>query len=247
MKGTEKMSKKKIALALLLLTAVLLCSACGDSAGGGSAVTSTEVAAILNQLEYTLYQNIFYNGYASQYVDKEVTKLGVFTVIFDSFSNTNRYYVWGYLDNTKCCDWQWEIKFTDTRNLPTPGSVVTVKGTFTASDDALDGYWITNPTIDVSTRFVGETADLNMLTMSDTLERVQMMNIYYNPSVFEGKTFTAYGRVLSANTLQDPYYDGSWQMPFTASANVPAIGTTVALRGTVSGGALAAKSLTALD
>ena len=243
------MNGKKIAFALLLLSAVLLCTACGESAATANSgvPTSTEIPAILNQAEYVLYQNIFYNDYGPQYDGKEVTKTGIFTSIYDAFNGVNRYYVWGYLDNTRCCDWQWEIKVEDAKNLPANGSVVSVRGTFASSQDALDGYWITNPTIDVQTIFVGEACELNMLTMSDTLERVQIMNILYRSEAFEGKQFSAYGRVLSADTLQDPYYDGSWQIPFSVPGELPAIGTTVSLRGKVVSGALEAASLTKLD
>ena len=40
------------------------------------------------------------------------------------------------------------------------------------------------------------------------------------------------------NVLQDPYYDGSWQIGFSSTANCPAIGTDVILRGKVADGTL---------
>ena len=45
--------------------------------------------------------------------------------------------------------------------------------------------------------------------------------------------------------LQDPYYDGSWQIPFSSEQESPAIGSNVILKGTVgSDGTLAAGSIT---
>lgn len=241
---------KRLLLAALLLAAVILCAGCGSgekaSADSGGP-SSAEVPVVLNQMEYLLYQNIFYNQTGDQYAGQEFTKQGVFGVIYDAFSEMTRYYVWGYLDNTRCCDWQWEIKVDDPQNLPASGSLVTVKGTFAASDDALDGYWLTNPEITVQSRYTGGGQELDMYTLSNTLERVQVLNIYYFPEVFEGKTFSAYARVFSPTLLQDPYYDGSWQIAFTAKETVPAIGTTVLLTGTVAGGALSSSTLTVLD
>ncbi len=240
---------KGLLLAMLLIASVILCTACGDGGGNQTgAPTANEVPVVLSQVEYTLYQNIFANNTGKQYEGREFTKQGVFGVIYDAFSSRTRYYVWGYLDNTRCCDWQWEIKIDNPKNLPSSGSLVTVKGVFTASDDALDGYWLTSPEITAHSQYTGGSgAELEMCTLSDTLERVQVMNIIYFPEAFEGKTFSAYGRIYSASVLQDPYYDGSWQVPFTTDQTVPAIGTTVRLTGTVVGGILSSTSLTALD
>ena len=245
----NKASVKKIALALMLGLALMLCTACGgDGAKQSGAATTDQVPAILNQAEYVLYQNIFVNGYASQYVNKETTKQGVFTKIWDAYSSMERYYVWGYLDNTRCCDWQWEFKPTDTKSLPAPGSIVLVTGNFVYDENALDDYWIANPQVETLSVYGGPACELNMYTMSDTLERVQVLNIMGHPEAFEGKQFSAYGRVASQTLLEDPYYDGSWQVDFTAEgATIPAFGTTVLLRGTVRSGVLAASSLQVLN
>ena len=238
---------KRFLLAALLLTAAVLCSACGGGGDQTGAPTANEVPVVLSQMEYTLYQNIFANQTGSQYEGREFTKQGVFGRIYDAFNGRTRYYVWGYLDNTRCCDWQWEIKVDDPKNLPSSGSLVTVKATFSASSDALDGYWLTNPEITAHSQYTGSAAELDMCTLSDTLERVQVLNIIYRPESFEGKTFSAYGRIYSTSVLQDPYYDGSWQVPFATKESVPAIGTTVRLTGTVVGGTLSSTTLTALD
>ena len=111
-------------------------------------------------------------------------------------------------------------------------------GTFRADEKALDGYWITDASVETEALYTGERADVNMRALSCTLERVQMLNILYKPELFEGKTFSAYGRVAGIGLLLDPYYDGSWQIPFRSGAESPAIGTLITLKGRVSGGAL---------
>ena len=99
--------KKRIMLVCLLLAAVLLLSACGEKKQAAPlAETTSTIPTVINQAEYTLYQNIFQNNYATQYDGKAVTKRGVFATVEDAYSGVNRYYVWGVLDQTKCCDWQ---------------------------------------------------------------------------------------------------------------------------------------------
>ena len=242
--------KKRYFLLALLTLAALLCAACGgQSAAPGASGTAAEVPVILNQAEYLLYQNIFFNDYAANYNGAETQKQGIFAVLRDVYNGVTRYYVWGYLDNTKCCDWQWEFVPKDEKALPAPGSVITVRGTYESSGDALDGFWIKDAEVAAITVYAGEKRALDMFTMSDTLERVQIFNVLYRPEQFEGQSFSAYGRIVSTDTLQDPYYDGSWQAPFSVRAgqSIPAIGTTVLLRGTVQGGVFADCTVTSLE
>lgn len=239
--------KKRIMLVCLVLAAALLLSACGEKKSTATyAETSNSVPVVLNNAEYVLYQNIFYNGYAPQYDGKNVSKRGVFTTIQDAYSNVSRYYVWGYLDQTKCCDWQWEIKPADTSNLPANGSLVDVSGIFRNSADALDKYWVDEAKITILTRYTGKTADVDMLTMNGTLERVQLANINTHADYFEGKTVTAYGRIYDSGNIQDPYYDGSWTTPFTSGDTLPAIGTTVVLRGVLANAVISDASIKAV-
>ena len=229
---------KKALSILMLILAALCCAAC-SSGGSNAGKTSATVPVVLNQAEYVLYQNIFGNQEGSEYVNKPVTKNGVFAILRDAYNNRDRYYVWGYLDSTLCCDWQWEFVPKNTASLPTPGSLVTVTGTFAEDSAALDGYWIIDAQVEAATRYTGEVAQVDMRTMSDTLERVQVINIINKTDFFEGKTFSAYGRILSLTELQDPYYDGSWRIPYTTAGAAPGIGVTVEARGTIKGSALA--------
>ncbi len=237
---------KKLCMALSLLLTALLLSGCGGDTKKAAANTTDKVPEVLNQAEYLLYQNIFYNDYGPQYEGKEVTKRGVLAKLRDAFNSRDRYYVWGYLDNTRCCDWQWEIVPKDAESLPPVGSLVTARGVFRGDDEALDGYWITDAAVETETAYAGAQEEINMLTMSCTLERVQMFNILYRPKTFEGKPFLAYGRIAGTDTLEDPYYNGSWQIPFSAGSPCPAIGTMVELRGRVKDAALSECTLTVL-
>ena len=229
--------KKRICLALLLLACAVLATACAAKDETTPLATSTSsVPTVLNSSEYTLYQNIFYNNYASQYVGKSMTKRGVITSIYDAYSSVTRYYVCGYLDQTKCCDWQWELQVEDPSTLPAFGSLVEVTGIFAQDEGALDQYWLSNAKVNTLTTYTGATADINMLTMTGTLERVQVMNYSSNHEAFEGKTVFAYGRVFGPNMFQDPYYDGSWTAAFVTNDEVPAVGTSIILRGVMQAG-----------
>jgi len=229
---------KKLFTVLLILAAMLILGACGRQAA--TSQTTDTVPVVLNQQEYILYENVGYNDLGPQIDKTKVTKQGVFATVWDAFSNKRRYYVWGYMDNTKCCDWQWEFVPEDLDSLPPVGSLVSVTGTFRMDDteESLDGYWIVDASVKTESTYTGPTSEINMYTMSCTLERVQMLNILYVPASFEGKAFCAYGRIAAVNKLEDPYYDGSWQMPFASDASSPAIGTMVKLTGKVASGML---------
>ncbi len=247
--------KMKALLALLLALAVLAaCVGCGGEPSDAPTETTAAPAAsepdaaeerqeVFSQDEYMLYQNIFYSGYAQDYDGKATEKDGVFAVIHDAYSDRTRYYVWGYYDQTRCCDWQWEFVPQDGQALPPVGSLVHVTGTFAYDDNALDKYWIKDASLEPETEYAGPTADLDMRSMSATLERVQMYNIMYHPEAFEGQTYFAYGRIASVNSIQDPYYDGSWNNTMTWDGSLPAIGTLVEITGTVANGTLSVQSM----
>lgn len=236
--------KKRIMLVCLLLAAVLLLSACGEKKEAAPlAETTSTIPVVINQAEYTLYQNTFQNNYAAQYDGKTVTKRGVFTTVEDAYSGINRYYVWGVLDQTKCCDWQWELNFADPSNLPANGSLVEATGVFRANETALDGYWIDEAQVNTLTKYNGPTADIDMLTMSHTLEYVQLASINTHPDQFEGRDVTAYGRIYDVDNIQDPYYDGYWITAFSSSDTMPAIGTSVKLRGVIANSVISNASI----
>ena len=233
--------KKTLSVLLCVLLAAALFAGCsGKSTDGGEDVNtaSETMPTVLNTTEYTLYQNIFYNDQKSDYDGKPAEKEGTFATVFDAFNNVERYYVWGYNDNTKCCDWQWEIKPDGLKSLPSNGSLVTVSGTYEVSDSALDGLWIADAQITVKTKFSPRKYDIDMLSMDNTLERVQAVNIANKKEAFEGKTVCCYARVLDEKTIQDAYYDGSWTLGFSGDFELPAFGTTILVFGTVQNGEL---------
>jgi hypothetical protein len=244
-------AKRVKSLVLCFLTAAMLlsCTACGGSPSKNDAAESTGEESSgtrpeqFSQDEYVLYQNVFYQDYGKEVDGTEFEKKGIFASVYDAYNNRDRYYVWGYYDQTRCCDWQWEFVPAEGETLPPTGSLVTVTGTFVSDANALDGYWIKDAQIKTETAFSGQSAELDMLSMSCTLERVQMYNIMNLPDSFVNKEFLAYGRIASVNTLEDPYYDDSWEIGFTWDGELPAIGTLVAVSGTTKDGTLIVSSL----
>ncbi|MCR5207901.1 MAG: hypothetical protein K6C14_05425 [Eubacterium sp.] len=192
--------------------------------------------SVLDTNEYSMYYNIFYNKMGGDYENKPVFKKGTFATLYDEYSHITRYYVWGYNDRTKCCDWQWELKPDDSSDLPANGSLIEVTGTFTKSDDSLDGYWIIEPKIKVLKEYTPPEVDIDMSTMSATLERVQCYYIGNKAPELEGKTVCTYGRVKTASSIQHPYYNEAYEIPVETGDEMPAIGMMVLVTGTVKDG-----------
>lgn len=189
----------------------------------------------LSPVEYSAYIDLFYNKNTEPYDGRTFTKDGVYTKIYDAFNKVERYYVWGYADRTKCCDYQWEFVPADPASLPEPGSYIKVKGKMTADEAALDKHWLTEAEVKVTDKFANAGFDYDMTTMSSTLARVQIQNMVMFPDVFDGKTVRIFCRALSPKTAQHPYYDGAWELDFTESSVVPKIGEYMLLEGTFSG------------
>ena len=236
---------KKIISVLLCLTLLFAFAGCSKADDSNTETVNNEekkqsqtIEMILTPAEYVLYQNIFFNNQADDYVDKEVTKHGIFTMLYDEYSSMTRYYVWGYNDSTKCCDWQWEFVPQDAKNLPNPGSTIDVTGVFAKNDKGLDGYRIENAEITVTSEVKKSSFDIDTTTMSGTLERVQIMNMQAHKDKFDGKTVTVYGRIESPTTVQHPYYDNCFSQEFESSDAVQATGTTVVVSGTYSKGVI---------
>lgn len=230
-----------LTLCLALLLSLAACAGSGDqpaetkSGAEADAQPADAMPTVLNQTEYVLYQNIFFNKMADDYVGKTETKEGTLARVYDAFNNRTRYYVWGYMDATKCCDWQWEFVPQNPDSLPANGSLIKMTGTLTRDEAALDKLWYTNATVELKKAFSPEPCDVDMSTMDATLERVQLQNIQYKPEAFEGKSLRLYGRVLNPTTVQHPYYDNAWTQSLSTQTALPAIGTMVVLSGTWKG------------
>lgn len=225
-------------LAIIMTISFAACSNTGDKQDSKEPQqTQMKMETILDPTEYALYQNIFYNEQGSDYEGKEVTKKGTFSTIQDKFNNKTRYYVWGYNDQTKCCDYQWELNITDESIIPNNGSLVEVTGTFNKNEASLDGYWIDVTSLETKSEFEPkEKTNLDMTTMDATLERVQIMNMQKYASDFEGMTVRAYGRIESSNSIQHPYYDGAFSQSIESTDEIPAIGTVVIVQGVYKNG-----------
>lgn len=232
---------KKLISIIVVCFMLLFLTACGDSGSAdstshtSSTVGTGKVEKLLDPMEYTIYMNIFQSEQGSDYIDKNYTKEGIFTTLKDSFNSTVRYYVWGYSDETLCCDWQWEFVPENPDELPPIGSHVKVTGTFVKNDSALDGYWLENANVESVSEFDGVYGDNDTTTMSPTLTRVQIINMTNYATEYNGQSVKVYGRVASGNKLQHPYYDDAWDIPLEYSETLPSIGTYVTVIAKFSG------------
>ena len=255
--------KKLIAL-LLTLALVLTFTACGgktstdektsgsDAQSGDSVATTAPTAqgAALglqlntgmkekqDQMEYSIYCDLFYNENGAAYENMKYTKDGVFAILEDAYSGKTRYYVWGYADNTKCCDYQWEFVMPKGAEIPEAGSYVTMTGQLTKSDEALDGYWFTDVQLTVEEPFAHAGYDYDLTTDSPTLARVQIQNMESHMDQFNGKTVRIYGRAMNLDaangggSVQHPYYDGAWSIDFNYNDKIDfAIGDDILVEG----------------
>ncbi|MBQ7638836.1 MAG: hypothetical protein IJS90_08045 [Clostridia bacterium] len=198
----------------------------------------SSIKETFDQMEYALYCNIFYEDNGKEYENKKLTKTGTFSIIQDEWSGKDRYYVWGYADQTRCCDFQWEFVPADVNSLPPVGSYIEVKGTFTYTEDqktgALDHYWLTDTELKVKEAYTpDQDYDYDLTIMSATLARVQLFSMQNYTEAFAGKKVKVYGRAYSTKTLQHPYYDESWYLDFVADGKEPATGTYLILGGTL--------------
>ena len=224
---------KKLLALLLLLLSLLNLAACGEStpAEAEAPEAGSEMPTVLNQDEYVLYQNIFFKDRADEYLGKSRSVEGTLARLYDAFSQKTRYYVWGYMDATKCCDWQWEFLPKDPDSLPANGSLVRMTGTMLRDDAALDKIWFTDASVELLTAYQPAACEVDMTTMDATLERVQLLNMQYKPAAFAGKTLRLYGRILNPTTIQHPYYDNAWTQMLEVGEQLPAIGTMVIVSG----------------
>ncbi len=246
--------KKLLSLILILAFAVSF-SACGKDS---TADTTTPPADALlsdgevntgmkekfDQMEYASYVDLFYNNNGSAYEGKSYTKDGTFAILEDAYNNVTRYYVWGYADNTRCCDYQWEIVLPEGIDIPEAGSYVKVKGTMEKNEAALDGYRLTDVTLEVMESFTDAGFDIDMTTMSPTLVRVEIINMLNFPAIFNGKSIRVFGRALTPTSIQHPYYNESWSVDFTAAETVPATGEYILLEGIFSDSSIKTQALT---
>ena len=236
---------KKLLALLLILLSLLNLAACGESTPA-DAEAGSGMPTVLNQDEYVLYQNIFFNDQADDYLGKSRSVEGTLARVQDAFSQKTRYYVWGYMDSTKCCDWQWEFVPADPDSLPASGSLVKLTGTLTRDEAALDKIWFTDAKLELKKAWEPQPCDVDLTVMDATLERVQLLNMQYKPDYFQGKSLRIYGRVYSLDEIQHPYYDNAWTQKLSGKTDeLPAIGTMVIVSGVWSDTSIQTESIEA--
>lgn len=221
--------KRLISLLLIIFTLTSL-AACSDKNGA----SATRMAKVINSMEYSLYLNV-HGELGDRYADITYEKTGVFAILYDEYNSTVRYYVWGYSDETLCCDWQWEFVPADPSELPPIGSYVTVKGKLVRDSDALDNFRMENATVKTITEYTAANGKYDTTTMSPTLAMVQLQNFMGYANVFRGEEITVYGRIGTDSTVKHPYYDGAWSIAINYDKTLPAIGKYVTVTGTLGG------------
>ncbi|MCI8332706.1 MAG: hypothetical protein HFE78_07765 [Clostridiales bacterium] len=225
---------KKMRWLLLLCCSMLLCAcSVGLTSKKNEIPESSRMAEITDQREYVVYQDVFYHQKADDFVDKEVTKEGIFTTLQDNDHQIDRYYIWGYADSMKSSDWQWEIDSANLSEIPSNGSRVKVSGVFRFNPEkALDQYWIENAVIDLVQNYIpAYDADLDLTTMSSTLANVQLLHIKTAADRYNGWSIRLYGRVFNQTTIQHPYLNQTWFMQIDSAEALPEAGTLVTVQG----------------
>ncbi len=238
-------------LGICMLLTLSSCSSGSNNKTNPDGQLDTGMKEKFDQMEYSAYMDLFHNNKGPEYEGKKFKKDGTFAILKDAYNDTTRYYIWGYADNTKCCDYQWEFVLPEGAEVPEPGSYIKLEGTMTKSTKALDGYWLENVSFEVTDEFTNAGFDMDFTTMSPTLVRVQIINIQQHRDKFKDMSVRLFGRALSPETIQHPYYNESWQMHFTKTDTSPAIGDYILIEGVYnkdsSGVLITAQKLTVID
>ena len=214
---------KRFLLILLSLVCIAFCVACGKKA--------PKINDVVNKDEAVQYKEIFFENNTA-YDNKKMTKTGIFTILYDAFNDTERYYVWGYENKDRESGWQWEFSVKDPSELPKAGSEVTVSGKFVANEKALDKKWIENASVKVESEYKDSPCKYDLTTMSPVLSaRVQMPNIINHPSKFEDESICVYGKLTEGSVLSSPYEDMAWSIPVTSDEELPEAGSFVTVIG----------------
>lgn len=181
--------------------------------------------------EDAAYHELFYDKNTEKYENKEFTKKGTFAILRDAYAGHDRYYVWGYGDEKKDCCYQWEFVMPEGADVPERGSYIEIKGTMKHSDNALDKYWLENVEIVSVTPFEKTDYDIDFTTMSPTLIRVQMINMFQKAESFVHNSIRVIGKTTSENTLSDLQGEGSWSVHFAAAEKALEAEKTVLMEG----------------
>lgn len=191
----------------------------------------TGIKEYFNSDEDAQYHELFFDKNTAKYENKSFTKYGTFAVIYDAYSSTERYYVWGYGSEEKDCCFQWEFVLPEGTTVPVRGSYIKVTGTMTHSDDALDKYWLTDVTLSVEEEAKETDYDYDFTTLSPTLMRVQAINMHQKTEVFKNKTVRIYGKAASEVTVSPIDNSDSWSFHFSAARDHLNAGSAIIIEG----------------
>ena len=239
-------------LAGMLLTIVLCGAACGCTVEGPRKYADTQSSAtlprVISEDEYIVYENVYTQQCGYIYEGEKQTKEGIFSTMYDYYTDTYRYFVWGYCDDKLDRDWKWELKISDATQVPPDGSLIQVTGKFEENETALFGYWLTRPSWIVKTEYTGTQYDINMACMNASLEAAQVMSVQLGPKRVEGKTVAMYGRVISpTGIIQHPYQDDAWVQSVSTEGEIPPVGTMVLVEGRYQNGVVADATITVVE
>lgn len=246
---------KKLIVLVLCISCLLSVTACGKKAAVKSpetdssnetTATQTEPAIeyttvdspalkvnkIVNADEMAQYNKIFFEK-DEAFDNTDMTKTGIFTILYDAFNGVDRYYVWGYDSEEAVSGWQWEFSVAEGTVLPAVGSEVTVTGKFVQNETALDKRWIENAAVTVVSEYKDSPCKYDLTTMSPILSaRVQFPNIISNLDKFNDKV-CLYAKVAEGNMLVSPYEGLEWSAHTVSGTVLPAVDTYVTVVGTL--------------
>ena len=189
-----------------------------------------------NAAEDSAYHDLFFDKNYDDYKNKEFEKQGTFAKIYDAYNDVERYYVWGWGSTAKDCCYQWEFVMPSGAKIPSPGSYITVKGTMTESESALDGYWLTDISLSTEEEFNGSSADYDLAVMSPTLARVQLINMLQKSDEFMNVSIRIIGRTQGENTIIPAYTADGWALHFTPARDHIDDGSLVIIEGSYNTG-----------
>lgn len=169
--------------------------------------------------EFVKYDDMFIKKNFQSYENKSLTVTGIFCVLKNTNTDALHYFVWGYKDTAKTSCYQWEIVLPEGVEAPAAGSLVEVSGTMTKEAGSIDSYRLTDTSLTVKEEATPSGFELDFLTLSPTLRRVQLQYIVLYANKEASYTARAGGKALSENTLgdTDPILNSDWSVHFTAS------------------------------
>ena len=173
------------------------------------------------------------------------TKQGIYTRFFDKLTQKTRHFIWGYTDETKTSDWQWEFTPENEEELPFPGSTIEITGVLTEDFEALSGYGFQDVTVRTIKKYTQRAiADIDMNTMSNTIQHLQISNILHYASDYESLVLCVRAKFGESGTLLSPD-DSGWELPYRCEGTVtaPPSGTVALVLGRLSAGTLVIKTI----